>query len=50
MLRRLPALMQMFPQLDPWNIWDLPMNLWEVFAVMCDQWVTEQRKAAASHG
>ena len=47
MLRRLPSLMQMFPQFDPWNIWDLPMNLWESFAAMCDQWVAEHRKAAS---
>lgn len=42
--------MQMFPQLDPWNIWDLPVDLWESFATMCDQWVAEQQKRAAQHG
>lgn len=42
--------MQVFPQLDPWNVWDLPVNLWRVFARITDEWINEQRKAAAPHG
>lgn len=42
--------MQMFPQFDPWNVWDLPMNLWQAFAAMCDQWVADQQRRAAQRG
>lgn len=41
--------MQLFPQFDPWNVWDLPVDLWEAFAAMTDEWVAKQREAAA-HG
>ena len=44
MLTRLPALMQMFPQFDPWNVWGLPLNLWEMFARMCDEWIAENQR------
>lgn len=43
-MERLPALMQMFPQIDPWNVWDLPLSLWWSFARMADEWIAEQRK------
>ena len=46
MFRRLPALMQLFPQFDPWNVWDLPVHMWQVFARMTDEWIEQQRKAA----
>lgn len=43
--------MQMFPQLNPWNVWDLPLHMWEGFARMADEWVAEQRrKEAAARG
>ena len=45
MTRRLPALMQLFPQIDPWNVWQLPFNLWEVLARRTDDRVAEARKA-----
>ena len=48
MTRRLPALMQMFPQFNPWNIWDLSLTLWWSFARMADEWVAEQQKQEAA--
>ena len=43
--RRLPALMRLYPQIDPWNVWELPLSLWWVFAEMTDEFVAKSREA-----
>ena len=35
--------MRMFPQIDPWNVWNLPVGLWAVFERMADEWMAEQK-------
>ena len=39
---RLPALMRLYPQITPWNVWDLSVSLWLVFREITDRWIVEQ--------
>ena len=39
--------MQMFPQIDPWNVWDLPVSLWWVLAEMTDEAIAKSKETSS---
>ena len=43
---RILDLTHLIPSISPWNVWDLPVHMWRVFARMTDEWIEQQRKAA----
>jgi hypothetical protein len=34
--------MRLYPQITPWNVWDLSVSLWLVFREITDRWIKEQ--------
>lgn len=34
----------MYPQITPWNIWDLPLNTWHAFAASADDYSERMKK------
>ena len=39
--------MQLFPQINPWNVWDLPVSLWWVFAEMTDEVIAKSKETSS---
>lgn len=40
-------MMQLFPQIDPWNVWNLPLSLWEVMAAMTDDFIAKSKEVSS---
>jgi hypothetical protein len=41
---RLPVVCHVWPGITPWNVWELPYDVWVDFAHAADEWIKERTK------
>jgi len=34
-----------WPGITPLNVWELPLDVWLMFADACDEWIKQQKEA-----
>lgn len=41
---RLPSVCRLWPQIDPWNVWDLTLEQWLIFRATLEQITSDSQK------